>query len=254
MSEAFHELPAGGVAALAEHAAGEYPNECCGLVVRRPGDVEAVYWPCRNASTEPGRQFVIDARDWAAAEDAGELLAVCHSHPDASANPSSADRAMCERSGLPWIIVGWPSAVLKRVAPEGWQAPLVGREFSYGVLDCYTLIQDYYARELGVLLPDFDRAHDGWWKAQAGRSALNLYRDGFAAAGFLEVAGPPQVHDVLLMQVAADVENHGAVYAGDGVILHHLYGRLSAREVYGGYWTRVTRAVLRHRSRMEGRT
>lgn len=251
MSKGYFELPPGAVDALAEHAEQAYPDECCGLVVRR-ADGQAVYWPCRNAAPEPGRQFVIEPRDWAAAEDAGELLAVCHSHPNASANPSTADRVMCERSGLPWIVIGWPSAVLKRVEPEGWRPALVGREFSYGVLDCYTLIRDYYEQELGVVLPDFDRAHDGWWKGSPGRAPLNLYRDGFAAAGFQEVSGPPQAHDVLLLQVASDVENHGAVYLGDGAILHHLYGRLSARDVYGGYWARATRAVLRHSSQLGG--
>jgi hypothetical protein len=30
-------------------------------------------------------------------------------------------------------------------------------------------------------------------------------------------------------------------------MLHHLYGRLSERVVYGGHWQEITRAVLRHK-------
>ena len=227
------------VAALALHAEQEAPRECCGLLyAHTSGEVE--YLPCKNLATDPAGQFVLDPMDWAMVEDLGEIVAVCHSHPNASANPSMADRAMCERSGKPWFIIGWPSAVIKRVDPSGWQAPLVGREFHHGVLDCYTLIQDYFRITLGITLPDFER-EDGWWERGG-----NLYRDGFAAAGFVEVNDEPREHDVLLMQVRADVENHGAVMLADGKILHHLHSRLSCRDIWGGYWQRHTRAVLRH--------
>ena len=171
------------------------------------------------------------------------MLAVVHSHPNASANPSMADRVGCERSALPWLVLGWPSGVVKEVSPEGWQAPYKGREFVHGVLDCYTLIQDWYRRELALDLPDFDREDDWWDRGQ------DLYMANFAAAGFVRVDGAvPQRHDVLLMQVRANVANHGAVYLGDGVILHHLWGRLSCEDVYGGYWQRHTLALLRHGS------
>lgn len=253
MSDKF-EMCAGAVAAWAEHAQQEYPYEACGLIVQtRDKPHSHIYWPCRNlAGVRRSEQFILHPQDWAAAEDAGTIMAVCHSHPDASANPSMADRVMCEKSGLPWFIIGWPSQVMKRVDPEGWQAPLLEREFTYGVLDCYTLIQDYYRRELFIELPDFERDEDGWWEWRDGRAPKTLYRDGFAAAGFVEVNDIPRADDVLLMQVKADVENHGAVFIGDGRILHHLHGTaaqpsLSRYDVYGGYWARVTRAVLRHK-------
>lgn len=229
---------------LAAHAQSEAPRECCGLLIAGAADVE--YFPCRNLALRAVQQFVLDPADWARAEDTGQVLAVCHSHPNASANPSMADRMMCERSGLPWMILGWPSLVVKRVDPSGWEAPLVGREFHHGVLDCYTLIQDYFRRTLNFHLPDFDR-EDGWWA-----KGQNLYREGFAAAGFVEVNDVPREHDVLLMQVYSDVENHGAVTIAGGQILHHLYGRLSSRDTYGGYWRRHTRAVLRHQQLLQG--
>lgn len=232
--------------AIEAHARQAYPQECCGLIVQA-GDGLA-YHPCRNllADTPAGDdRFEIHHIDWAAAEDAGEVLAVVHSHPDAGANPSMADRVMCERTELPWVIIGWPHGVMTLTTPVGFSAPLIGRDFHHGVLDCYTLIRDYYAQTLGLALPDFERA-DEWW-AKGG----NLYRDGFAQAGFVEVNDRPQQHDVLLMQVCARVENHGAVCLGDGTIVHHLYGRLSSRDVYGGYWERHTTAVLRHRSQLD---
>lgn len=241
------------------HAAAQacYPRECCGLVIRRPGVAAAEYWPCRNtlAAELAQDRFVLAPEDYAAAEDAGEVLAVVHSHPNASANPSSADRVCCEHSGLPWLIVGWPSGVVVQLLPEGWEAPLVGREFAFGVLDCYTLIQDYFRRELGLELPDFER-EDGFWERRQDAQGVfqpgeELYLNGFEAAGFVPVDGEPRRHDVILMQVASDVVNHGAVYLGDGTILHHIYGRLSCRDPYGGTWQRHTRLVVRHRALLE---
>ena len=51
--------------------------------------------------------------------------------------------------------------------------------------------------------------------------------------------------DVLLMIIGANVPNHGAVYVGDNAIEHHLYGRLSSREVYGQFYRERTTHVLR---------
>lgn len=79
---------------------------------------------------------------------------------------------------------------------------------------------------------------------------MNLYLDNFGSAGFgvanLTDRTDLKVGDVLLMQVASPVPNHAAVYLGDGLILHHLQGRLSSRDVYGGYWQKVTTHALRH--------
>ena len=47
------------------------------------------------------------------------------------------------------------------------------------------------------------------------------------------------------MQVLSNVPNHAAIYLGGDVIGHHLYGRLSGRDVYGGYYKKHTTHVLR---------
>lgn len=224
-------------AAIIAHAEAESPREACGLVVKIDG--VDTYHPCRNMA-EHDQQFVMHPEDYAAADAAGEIVAVVHSHPNLPAEPSQADRVSCEASGLPWWIVSLPSKEWAYLAPEGYKAPLIGRLFYHGVLDCYSLIRDWYQEERGITLPDFERQHEWWFKGG------DLYRDNFAKAGFVKVFDEPQVGDVMLMQILSNVPNHGAIYLGNNLILHHLSGRLSAREVYGGYYLKHTVAVLRY--------
>lgn len=234
-------------AAMLSHAELDAPREACGLLVRVDGTLLA-YVPCRNLHAGPAGcdTFTLDPMGYVQAEDLGEIVAVVHSHPNASANPSMADRAQCEKSGLPWVIVSWPSGAMVELQPSGWLAPLEGREFHHGVLDCYTLAQDWYRREAGIELPDFER-QDGWW--EPGPNQQNLYRDGLLAAGFQEVPlAELRPGDSLLMRVLSpDVDNHAAVYLGEGMMLHHLYGQLSRREPWDHPWQRRTTAAVRHR-------
>lgn len=234
---------------IRSHAEREYPRECCGLVLVVKGRER--YQPCTNAA-QGAEHFVLPAEEYAAAEELGEVVAVVHSHPNAPAAPSQADLVSCEASGLSWHIVrvdlvdDVPAAgELVTIEPSGYVAPLVGRQFSHGVLDCYQLIVDWYAQERGITLKQFARA-DEWWND--GKS--DLYTEGFPQAGFVKLAegASLEVGDVILMQIRArnGVPNHAGIYLGDGLMLHHLYGRLSSRDVYGGMWAETTRGILRY--------
>lgn len=224
---------------IREHAKQCFPLESCGLVIVRKGKER--YWPCRNLS--PGHdRFHLHHEDYAKAEETGDVLKIVHSHPNVAPIPSQADLVGCESSGIPWVIVNWPTGELREFEPTGYVAPLKGRVFSHGVLDCYTLIRDYYARELQIEIPDFERS-DEWWK-----SGQDLYRDNFAKAGFARIEEQElRRHDVILMQLGSDKTNHGGIYLGDGLMLHHPMNRLSGRDPFGGYWKSIATVYLRHK-------
>jgi len=235
------------LAAVHAHALADYPREACGLVVIVKGRER--YLRCRNNAATPSDHFVLDPGDYAAAEDAGEIVAIVHSHPDVPSRPSEGDRVACEASGLPWLIVSvMPGPVIAeqtQIAPSGYQAPLVGRSFHHGILDCWSLCRDWYAQEMGVQLPNPARP-DNWW--DDGRSDL-YSADAFQAAGFTPVLlADIQRGDLILMQIRSRnlVPNHAGIYLGGGLMLHHMHGRLSSRDVFGGYWLENTRAVMRY--------
>jgi len=226
-------------AAALEHAQSELPREACGLVVVYKG--REIYYKCRNLAVG-NDQFVLSPDDYELADGMGEIVAVIHSHPNASPEPSQADLVSCEASGLEWHIVNVPVGHWHSFKPTGYQAPLVGRTFSHGVLDCYAIVQDWYSRERGIELQQFER-HDGWWE-----TGQNLYVDNYAQAGWKPCE---ELHEgaILLMQIGSPVPNHAAVFIGDNMILHHVQGRLSSRDVYGGYWRKVTTHILRYTGR-----
>lgn len=218
------------------HARAMFPREACGLVVIENGRERFI--ACHNRA-EGDDHFIISAEEYAAAEDAGEVVGVFHSHCNAGPAPSEADLVGCEKSGLPWHIFALPSAGWHAWRPTGYRPPLEGRAWQHGVLDCYALVRDYFA-ERGVELPDFPRA-DGWW-----HNGQNLYIDHYAAHGFRDVSDGPRNGDVLLMQIRSPVPNHAAIWLDGDIILHHLYGRLSGRDTYGEFFRRATVKVLRY--------
>lgn len=243
------------------HAERDYPGEACGLLVKTATGRQ--YLPCTNRAKSERENFQIDERDQAAAEDLGEVLAIIHSHPDKAPTPSMADRVSCELHELPWGIVGWPGGEFEWFKPSGFEAPLLGRDFSHGLLDCWGACRDWYAREGGLQLPNFER-HDLWWEDENGPS---LYEDNFKAAGFYEVETARR-GDMLVLQVPTIGRpcfhpNHAAIYLGDNphfaseqapalggsgpFIYHHMPGRLASREVYGWSMANRVKLILRHK-------
>ncbi|MDE9553068.1 C40 family peptidase [Xenorhabdus bovienii] len=224
--------------AIMDHAKAEYPKECCGLVIQNSRKQH--YIRSRNTAPSPTEQFSMHPEDYAEAEDIGTIIAIAHSHPDATTQPSQLDIAQCDLSQIPWVIVSWPEGDIRTIMPTGGIKPLLGRPFVHGIWDCYAIVRDWYRLERDIDIPDFERS-DGWWER-----GENLYMKNYADAGFTECSGELQIGDVIIMQVQANEPNHAGIYIGDGLMLHHMHGQLSNRVSYSGYWQERTVMMLRH--------
>lgn len=240
--------------AIINHAAASYPRESCGFIVNRE------YIECRNIA-DSDSEFKIDPHDLVRAEKSGKIEAIVHSHPNGSTKPSTFDLLQMNNSNVPWVICAYPEIDIKVHKNTNYKAPLINREYIHGVLDCYSIVRDYYSRELGIELDNFERS-DLWWESANNAS---LYADNFKSQGFVEV-DDLQRHDLILCRVQPTEHiNHALIYLGDNgsltseqseiaigehLVLHHPYLRRSRREIYGNVWQQRKAVIIRHRSLM----
>jgi proteasome lid subunit RPN8/RPN11 len=224
------------------HAIECVPRESCGLVVIVRGKER--YWPCQNIAVDDA-DFRIDSADYLAASQAGSIVGVIHSHPDSFPQPTPADLASCEKWGLPWHIVSphldVPHGRWHSFQPSGFRAPLIGREWVWGIHDCWTLVKDWYS-DHGIVLPDFERPNDPEDFVKAP-----LFDSLFPEAGFNEVPrSEAKPGDAVLMSFYSKGLNHVGVLDSNYRLLHHVRGRLSSLDLYGEGLQKATGKIVRH--------
>lgn len=221
------------------HADQCKPQESCGFVVFDGGQHR--YIPCENVAADPIRYFEIAPEDFIAAEEAGKIVALVHSHPDSDDERglpylSTADRECQIRSAVDfWLVCGGEILVFRNVPP------LLGRTFENNKQDCRNIVLDSYMLA-GVDLGDKSEYPFDWF------NTANLYEEGLLRCGFYKLMQEDDVQlgDVILIQVGANVANHAGVYLGNQTILHHSQDRLSARVPYGGFWLNNTHSIWRY--------
>ena len=226
---------------IKQHVEREYPNEACGLIVDT-GKIQK-YIPCNNISDKPTEHFEISPEEQLGAEKQGEIIMIIHSHPDVpKLVPSEFDRIQCDHSGIEWGIMSYPDGDFCTISPR-INRDYTGRQWLLGHADCWSLIRDYYKREYDIKLNNYSVDRE-WW--ESGKE--NLYDDNWQTEGFIEVnLEEIKVGDIIMMRINASVTNHAAIYIGDNLILHHLYGQLSSRIPYGKYFRDRTVRIVRHK-------
>ena len=225
-----------------KHAEECLPDESCGLLALIKG--KETYWPCKNLSIENFEYFVIDPDDYAECEDTGEIIGLVHSHPTGSIYPSETDLASCEFIGLKWYIY---SPVLKdwhSFAPSGWKPDsLYGRQWSWGNMDCWSLICDYYKEKLDIEIKKSPRP-----KTIKEFSENPEFEYALPKLNFIKQQDNKKSKegDVLLFKGAKGKASHVAVYIGDSMILNHNFRALSCREPLHFEHQQTLRQVYRY--------
>lgn len=229
------------ISEIRAHVAAEYPNEACGLIVETGTGQRFI--PCRNIAENMAETFTLSPDDYLAATEVGDVIMVIHSHPDVvQLVPSEMDRVQCDHSGVEWGIMSWPDGDFCTLSPRG-DRELAGRRWVLGHADCWSLIMDYYRMEHGIAVNNYSVDREWWVDGKE-----NLYDDNWLAEGFVEVdASSMQPGDMIMMRVQAPVTNHAAIYLGDNIMVHHMFGNLSARVPYGKYYRDRTVRVVRRK-------
>ena len=87
------------------HSLQEYPDECCGLVVKHKTNKRVYIRKCKNVSLNKENNFEISSSEYLKAESTGKIIAYYHSHPhDDIGTFSEAEKKVSLGHGLPLIM------------------------------------------------------------------------------------------------------------------------------------------------------
>ena len=226
--------------AALSHAKVEDPKESVGLLLNVKGKER--YYPCNNLSMTSYQCFVLDPEDYVRADSIGEITAIIHSHPVTPPTPSQADLVSCEDSNLPWHIVNPKTEQWGYCEPSGYKAPIIGREWVWGITDCWSLVRDWYKEQKNIELRD-------WKRPTTPEDFLKdpMFERCAEATNFKELEPNEKLEngDLLFMSIMGNGLNHVAIFL-DGDVLHHLADRLSCREPYSPWLLKCTGGRYRY--------
>ena len=224
---------------IREHFEKEYPIEGCGIIGIVKGKKK--WFPCENVA-EDLNDFILSSDDWMKVKKQADILAVVHSHPDETNEASQHDINCCNALGVPYYIFSYPDMELNILNPKKNFYPLIGREYKFGLQDCFEAMRDYLL-EQNIEIPTRDPFEDDWWE-----KGLNYFsEENISRWGFKPVE-EAQKNDLLIFQVSEDVPDHCGVYLGNDVFFHHAINRLSCRESLYPFWVKKLVRVYRHES------
>ena len=220
-----------------EYANSSPNKEVCGLVVND------IFYSCKNISVDP-ENFIIDPVDYARVSSLGKIDFICHSHLGLSAKPSQADIYSCNKGSTTWIIYAVESGNLEYYLPNAKTVPLIGREYYFGITDCFSLVTDVYKEELSIELTRPFIQSENWFKEE-----VNYFEAHTEENNLVKIMdGSLNKYDILLFMAGnSKVPNHSGIKYDGNLFLHHLYGKLSTKEVFGGYWHKCRVATYRHK-------
>jgi len=129
---------------------------------------------------------------------------------------------------------------LNIVEPKTKAYPLIGREYQFGVTDCFEAMRDYLA-EQSINIPPRIPFEDNWWD-----NSLDYFTEENIKNWNHIKVDSPQKNDVLIFKVQADVPDHCGVYLGNDVFFHHAENRLSCREHLYPFWGQYIVGIYRY--------
>lgn len=215
-----------------EYSRSKYPEEAAGFFV------EGEFIACNNIAKDKLNDFKIDSRMYLKYE--GKIEAIVHSH---SKYPHVSKKDMINQisSNIPWGMLSLQDNLdIQCFVFWGDQLPpqnLVGRPFIFSVYDCFSLCRDYL-RHKEIIVPDWPRENFFWDnKDKQGnpKEALQEIQIGldtvYKEAGCISISKEfLRIGDFLVGKLQSTVLNHCGIYIGNGLVLHHVYGKLSCIE------------------------
>lgn len=219
------------------HFESEYPREGCGVIGIVKGKKR--WFPCENLA-EGTESFILSSKDYFKVKQQADIFAIVHSHPDDSNEASEVDINSCNALGVPYYIYSYPEMELNVLEPKQNFTPLIGREYEFGVKDCFEAMRDWLSQE-GINIPKREPFEDNWWD-----NNLNYFSEENIKNWNHKKVSDLKKNDVLIFQISETVPDHCGVYIGNDLFFHHAINRLSCRENLYPFWAKYLVGVYRH--------
>ena len=143
--------------------------------------------------------------------------------------------------GIPYYIFSYPEMDMEILHPVRESKSLYGRDYEFGVNDCFEAARDYYISK-GLEIPNRPLFEDDWWEKD-----LDYFTDEYISTwGFKRIEDNMQKGDLLIFTINALVGNHCGVYLGDDIFYHHAENRISCRENLYPFWKKYISGVYRY--------
>jgi len=223
---------------IQKHFETEYPREGCGVIGVVKGKKR--FFPCKNVS-ETEDNFILCSKDWFRIKQQADIIGIIHNHPDSTNEPSQSDINNCNAIGIPYYIFSYPEMELNIIEPKKNFNPLLGREYKFGVTDCFEAMRDWLGSE-NIHIPPREPFEDDWWE----KEGLNYFSEENIKNWNHSKVKEVQKNDVLIFQVEAGIPNHCGVYLGNDVFFHHAVHRLSCRENLYPFWIKHLVGIYRY--------
>lgn len=213
------------------HSLENTTKECCGFIVNN-----IIILKCENVAKFPENNFLIKNEDKNNAEKLGKITHFYHSHLT-DLDFSLIDKVVAEKHNIICIKYNVIKESFDFYHPCGFIAPLLNRNFVSGYLDCFSLIQDFYNKELNIKLEDFlDRDNDKF------ETNLNIW----IKNNNFEYTDKLEKYCLIGIKNSDNLLIHCAVYLGDNKIIHQPSYTNSKIEHYGKQFKNKTICILKH--------
>jgi proteasome lid subunit RPN8/RPN11 len=227
------------IQAIKEHFDKQYPQEACGILAVVKGKKQ--WFPVTNVA-EHNDDFIMDSDEYMKIMLTTDIIGIVHNHINSSAEPGETDTQACNALGIPYYIFSYPDMDLKILQPETSCTGLYGREYKFGVKDCFEAMRDYLLDQK-IQIPARALFEDSWYNKGLDYFCPDVIKNW----GGQEISlNELQENDVLIFKVQEEVNNHCGVYVGNDVFYHHAVNRLSCRESLFPFWQKYLVGAYRY--------
>lgn len=220
---------------IEDFALANKPDEVCGFVLSNNGEYSV--FKCQNISYSKKNHCILNPFDYIRASKLGKIVAHFHSQEDK--NASLLDNINAFNHQIHSIIYSWKFKKFSLIEPT--LEPYLNKDYESGVSDCYSLVRDYFKKELNIQLNDYNR-NEEWWNENP-----NLIVDNFKKELGIEVNIQDIKKNDLIVFNIFGVSRHFAIYLGGDFILHHPRNEKSVINELNDKLKKRVSLVIRHK-------